>query len=111
MAGLVTILKDQQDFFLEMELRRRAELEAVRESFVPRVAPVLGQSVTEWLAKVKLAPYAVAMAAEGYDELQFFNDADEADIDALIATLQSGTAGMKKPHAKTLKKAWKALTQ
>ena len=71
-------------------------------------------TVTEWLASIKLGAYADAIAEEGYDELQFLGDAEEADIDELLETLQGSAGagagvGMKKPHARTLKKAWKAL--
>ena len=41
---------------------------------------------------------------EGYTKLRFIKDAEESEIDELIATCE-----MKKPAAKTLKKAWKAL--
>jgi hypothetical protein len=104
---LAKILKDQQEFFLEMEARRRAELEALLGGGVTSTRATQQQqrcTVVEWLDRVKLSSYAAAMASEGYDELQFVCDADEPDIDALIATLQ-----MKQPHAKTLKKAWRAL--
>ena len=86
----------------EPEVARRAE-----EGVPPARAAV---SVSEWLASIKLEAYADAIAEEGYDELQFLGDAEEADIDELLETLQgSAGVGMKKPHARTLKKAWKAL--
>jgi len=90
----------------EPEVARRAE-----EGVPPARAAV---SVSEWLASIKLEAYADAIAEEGYDELQFLGDAEEADIDELLETLQGSAGagagvGMKKPHARTLKKAWKAL--
>ena len=68
------------------------------------------KSVDDWLSSIKLGAFAFKIIEEGYEELQFLCDADESDIDELVAELQS-SAGMKKPHAKTLKKAWRALAE
>ena len=57
-------------------------------------------SLDTWLAELKLDKYREALVKEGYEELVFLCDADEGDIDELATEV-----GMKKPHAKTFKKA------
>ena len=70
------------------------------------VPPASAQSIHSWLGGLQLERYADAVAAQGYDKVQFLSDADESDIDELIAAVE-----MMKPHAKTLKKAWAALVR
>ena len=61
-------------------------------------------SLDIWLADLKLDKYKEALVKEGYEELQFLCDAEEGDIDELAMDV-----GMKKPHARTFKKAWGKL--
>jgi hypothetical protein len=61
--------------------------------------------VLDWLTQIKLASYADGMSEQGYDDLQFLRDANEADIDELIVDVR-----MKKGHAKKFKLEWKALS-
>lgn len=65
-------------------------------------------TVSEWLASIKLEAYADAIAEEGYEELQFLSDAEEAE-ELLGSLLADSSVRMKKPHARTLNMAWGAL--
>lgn len=61
-------------------------------------------TIEAWLQKVKLDRYSIAVKEAGYDELQFLKDALEVDIDEMLTDIE-----MKKPHARTFKKAWELL--
>jgi protein-L-isoaspartate O-methyltransferase len=63
-------------------------------------------SVESWLAQVKLERYSAAIKEQGYDELLFLKDAHEDDIDEMLTDIK-----MKKPHARTFKKAWQLLLE
>jgi hypothetical protein len=52
-----------------------------------------------------LGQYSDGFAQANYESVRFIQDADASDIDALVDKLE-----MKAPHAKTLRKAWVALS-
>ena len=63
-----------------------------------------GQTLDAWLVQIKLQRYSAAIKEAGYDELEFLLDAEEGDLDEMIAEID-----MKKAHARTFKRAWKEL--
>lgn len=56
-------------------------------------------SLAGQLAGVKLSAYVGAIAAEGYEEVQFLIDAEPEEVDELLVAVN-----MKKPHQRTFRK-------
>eukprot|EP01051_Picozoa_sp_SAG22_P015071 SAG22_NODE_1919_length_3308_cov_9.137738_2_plen_155_part_00 len=50
-------------------------------------AKAADMSLDAWLQSMKLDRYAAAMKDEGYDELEFLKDADQEEVDEMIATI------------------------
>ena len=66
--------------------------------------PKSGPTIDEWLDELDLGGYAAAVKEEGYTTLRFLKDAEEQDLDEMAQGI-----GMKRPHVRTLKRAWKQL--
>lgn len=62
------------------------------------------KTLAQFLASIKLDRYAEAIVAEGFDELEFLLQANEADLEELIAAVK-----MKKPHIRPFKNGWVQL--
>ena len=61
-------------------------------------------TIDEWLDELDLGGYAAAVKEEGYTTLRFLKDAEEQDLDEMAQGI-----GMKRPHVRTLKRAWTQL--
>ena len=84
-----------------------AGAKAWAEEAAARVAspgPKAGPTIDVWLDELDLGGYAAAVKEEGYTTLRFLKDAEEQDLDEMAQGI-----GMKRPHARTLKRAWKQL--